>query len=261
VTDPLPLVDGEAGAAVSIAELSKVYQAGESAQGGRVVSVTAADTVSLDLLPGTVTALTGPSGSGKSTLLRMVGGLERPDAGIVSIDGETVTLLDRADLAAYRRRVGFLAEEAELLPALTVLANVLAPALPPSVQGQPVRTRLRQARRRRAALRERAYRLLALVDLVGLEGVLPDRLSPVEQQRAALARALINRPGLLLADEPTGRCGSRAGEELMALLLRLREDQGLTIMLATHDPEVAIRCDRVIRLRDGAVIDDSEALP
>jgi putative ABC transport system ATP-binding protein len=250
VTSPDPLVGDQAGAAVSLAELTKSFG-----------SMTAADAVSLDLLPATVTALTGPSGSGKTTLLRLVGGLARPDGGVVSIDGETVSLLDRRRLAAYRRRIGFLTETADLLPALTVLANVVIPAVPPAMPGQGPLARLREARRRRAELRARARELLDLVELPGAADALPGRLGPAEQQRAALARALINRPSLLLADEPTGRLGTRAGELLLDLILRLRDELGLTILIATHDPEVAIRCDRVVRLRDGAVVDDSEALP
>jgi putative ABC transport system ATP-binding protein len=141
----------------------------------------------------------------------------------------------------YRRRIGFVFQRFHLLPALTVLDNVAAPLL-------PYRTSF--------AKFDKARDLLAAVGLAGRERSIPSRLSGGQQQRVAIARALINDPGLLLADEPTGNLDSATGAEIMDLLVDLRERRGMTIVVATHDPVIASRCDRIIRLRDGRVIDD-----
>jgi putative ABC transport system ATP-binding protein len=203
--------------------------------------VTAVDHLHLTVEPGSVTAVTGPSGSGKSTLLHLVGAIEAADAGTVVVDGTEVTALRRKALAAYRRGVGFVFQRYHLLPALTALDNVLAPVL-------PYRTEFDK--------QERARELLAAVGLAGRERSLPSRLSGGQQQRVAVARALVNRPRLLLADEPTGNLDSHTGAEIVDLLLRLREDRGMTVLIATHDPQLAARADRVLRLRDGVVVDD-----
>ncbi|HEU5156331.1 MAG TPA: ATP-binding cassette domain-containing protein [Streptosporangiaceae bacterium] len=226
-----------AGALVSIAELTKTFIA---SGGHRVVAV---DSVGLDLAPASVTAVVGPSGSGKSTLLRLVGGLDRADSGVIVVDTEKVTALPARELPGYRRRIGLVFERDLLVPELTVLDNVrvLAPG-----------------RSRDAA--EQASELLAAVGLSGVEGLRPDRLRPVDRQRVSIARALFNRPGLLLADEPTGALDSAAGGEIIELIVRVRDDFGVTVLLATQDPETAIHCDRVVRMQDGRVADDSAAL-
>ena len=209
--------------------------------GSQEPRITAAHEVSLTLQPGSVTALTGPSGSGKSTLLHLIGAIERPDAGTITSGGTEVTALRGAALAAYRRTVGFVFQRYNLLPALTALDNVIAPVL-------PYRTRWDK--------QDRGRQLLAAVGLAGRERALPARLSGGEQQRVAMARALVNTPSLLLADEPTGNLDSQNATEILDLLLRLRESNEMTIIIATHDPQVASRCERIIRLRDGAVTDD-----
>ncbi|MEV0000924.1 ABC transporter ATP-binding protein [Micromonospora sp. NPDC050980] len=203
--------------------------------------LTAVDGVSLEIPGGSVTALTGPSGSGKSTLLHLIGAIERADRGGLTVDDVEVTALRRAALARYRQRVGFVFQRYHLLPALTVLDNVIAPVLP---------------RPGRADHPTRARELLAAVGLAGRERALPAQLSGGQQQRVAIARALMGRPRLLLADEPTGNLDSTTGAQILDLLLELRERHGMTILLATHERAIAARCDRLIRLGDGRIVED-----
>jgi putative ABC transport system ATP-binding protein len=204
-------------------------------------AITALDGVSLDVAPGSAVAVTGPSGSGKSTLLHVVGALDRPDEGTVSVGGRDLTALSRRELAAHRRRVGFVFQRFNLLPALTAIDNVMAPVLPYRVDFDKA---------------ERAAELLAAIGLAGRETSLPSRLSGGQQQRVAIARALINAPAVLLADEPTGNLDSRTGAGIVDLLLDLRERYATTVVVATHDSQVAARCDRVVRLLDGRITDD-----
>ena len=208
------------------------------ATGGQV---TAADNVTFTIEAGAFVALTGASGSGKSTMLHMIGAIERPDSGVIISNGTEVTALRGAAQADYRRTVGFVFQRYNLLPGLTALDNVIAPVL-------PYRTRWDK--------RQRARDLLAAVGLAGRERSLPARMSGGEQQRIAIARALINTPALLLADEPTGNLDSANATEILDLLARLRAEHDMTIVLASHDPQIAARSERLIRLRDGAVIDD-----
>ena len=202
----------------------------------------AADRVSLDVAAGELVALTGPSGSGKSTLLHLVGGVDRADDGRIVVDDREVTALSGDALAAHRRAVGFVFQRFNLLAALTALDNVLAPTVPFRGLGFDASAR--------------AHELLDAVGLSGRESSLPSRLSGGQQQRVAIARALIWEPGLLLADEPTGNLDSRTGAQILDLLLEIRRQRGTTILLATHDPVVAARCDRLVRLQDGHVTDD-----
>jgi putative ABC transport system ATP-binding protein len=224
-------------AGIELRGVSKTYSTGNDQL------VRAADDVTLTIGAGAFTALTGASGSGKSTLLHLIGAIERPDAGTIRSGGTDVTALRGAALAAYRRTVGFVFQRYNLLPALTVLDNVIAPVL-------PYRTTFNK--------KERARDLLAAVGLAGREHSLPARMSGGEQQRVAIARALINTPALLLADEPTGNLDSANAAEIIQLLVRLRAERSMTIILASHDPQIAAQCERLIRLRDGAVIDDIE---
>ena len=221
--------------ALELRGVTKRYGTG---QGGQV---TAADDVTITIEAGAFAALTGASGSGKSTMLHMIGAIERPDSGTIISDGTEVTALRGNALADYRRTVGFVFQRYNLLPALTALDNVLAPVL-------PYRTGWDK--------RDRARQLLAAVGLAGRERSLPSRMSGGEQQRIAIARALINTPALLLADEPTGNLDSATAAGILDLLARLRAEHHMTILLASHDPQVAARAERVIRLRDGAVSDD-----
>jgi putative ABC transport system ATP-binding protein len=226
---------GNVGASVELRGICKSYGIGKD----RLVH--AADDVSLAIEAGTFVALTGASGSGKSTLLHLIGAIERPDSGSVISSGEDVTALRGGALAGYRRTVGFVFQGYHLLPALTALDNVIAPVL-------PFRTSFNK--------RERGRELLAAVGLAGREHSLPAKMSGGEQQRVAIARALVNTPALLLADEPTGNLDSANATEILQLIATLREQRDMTIILATHDPHVAAHAERLIRLRDGVVVDD-----
>jgi putative ABC transport system ATP-binding protein len=203
--------------------------------------VPAADDVNLTIQAGCYIALTGASGSGKSTLLHLIGAIERPDAGTIISGGTDVTALRGGSLAAYRRTVGFVFQRYNLLPALTALDNVISPVMTHKTSWDK---------------RGRGRELLAAVGLAGREQSLPSRMSGGEQQRVAIARALVNTPSLLLADEPTGNLDSANANEILHLLAGLREERQMTIIIATHDPQIAAGCDRMIRLRDGAVVDD-----
>jgi putative ABC transport system ATP-binding protein len=222
-------------AAIELRGITKRYGIGDGRE------VRAADDVSLSIAAGSFVALTGASGSGKSTLLHLIGAIERPDSGTILAAETDVTALRGAALAAYRRTVGFVFQRYNLLPALTALDNVIAPLL-------PYRTTFNK--------RERGRQLLAAVGLAGREQSLPAKMSGGEQQRVAIARGLINTPALLLADEPTGNLDSANATDILQLLATLREQRDMTIILATHDPQVAAHAERLVRLRDGAVIDD-----
>jgi putative ABC transport system ATP-binding protein len=221
--------------ALELRGVGKRYGTGAGGQ------VTAADNVTFTIEAGAFVALTGASGSGKSTLLHLIGAIERPDSGVIISNGTEVTALRGAAQADYRRTVGFVFQRYNLLPGLTALDNIIAPVL-------PYRTRWDK--------HDRARQLLAAVGLTGRERSLPARMSGGEQQRIAIARALINTPALLLADEPTGNLDSANATEILDLLARLRAEHDMTIVLASHDPQVAARSERLIRLRDGAVTDD-----
>ncbi|MEU5942734.1 ABC transporter ATP-binding protein [Micromonospora sp. NPDC047548] len=227
-------MDATTGSTVRTAGLVRQFRTGTE-------RLTAIDDVTLEITAGSVVALTGPSGSGKSTLLHMIGAIEQADQGTVTVDDVEVTALRRASLARYRQRVGFVFQRYHLLPALTVLDNVIAPMLP---------------RRGRADHAARARELLDAVGLAGRERALPAQLSGGQQQRVAIARALMGAPRLLLADEPTGNLDSATGGQILDLLLDLRDRHGMTILLATHERAIAARCDRLVRLGDGRIVDD-----
>ncbi|HYW27063.1 MAG TPA: ABC transporter ATP-binding protein [Terriglobales bacterium] len=203
----------------------------------------ALDRVSLAVPAGAVAAVMGPSGSGKSTLLNLVAGLDRPTSGSVRVDGVELTRLGEAALARYRRTtVGLVFQFFNLLNNLTVLDNVAVPAELAGV--------------RRGVARRRASVLLEELGLAEHARAFPARLSGGQRQRVAVARALVNRPPLLLADEPTGALDSRSGEQVVDLLVRLNR-AGQTILLVTHDARLAERCaSRIVTLVDGAVARD-----
>jgi len=196
--------------------------------------------ISLEVQSGQSLAIVGPSGSGKSTLLNIIGTLDRPTQGQVLLDGEDISRLDEAQLAAvHNRRVGFVFQAHHLLPQCTVLENVLVPTIP-----------LRD-RAARSAAESRARTLLDRVGLGSRLGHRPGQLSGGERQRVAVVRALINQPKLLLADEPTGALDRAASQELAQLLLELNREQGVTLIIVTHALDLAARMERVFELRDG----------
>jgi putative ABC transport system ATP-binding protein len=172
--------------------------------------------------------------------------MDVPDEGTIRVGAAEVTTLSRRERVDYRRRIGFVFQSFHLLPALTALDNVAAPLLPYRADFDK---------------HERARELLAAVGLAGREDALPSELSGGQQQRVAIARALVNDPFLLLADEPTGNLDSRTGEELLQLLLGLRAQRGTTVLVATHDPVIASRCDRIVRLQDGRILDVTDVQP
>lgn len=225
------------GVPVSLIAVSKIYRSG---MGG---PVTAVDAVTLEIPTGQSVALTGRSGSGKSTLLHLIGAMDVPDQGRIMLDGIDVARLRDSQRAALRRRIGFVFQRFHLLPALTALDNVLAPVI-------PYRTDFDKL--------SRARELLDAVGLADRTGHLPSQLSGGEQQRVAVARALINRPGMVLADEPTGNLDTSTGAEIVALLLHLKVQQGLTLLVATHDASIAARFDRTLSLTDGRILSDTQ---
>jgi putative ABC transport system ATP-binding protein len=221
------------GVSITVEGVTKRY----ALDGG--IPLVALDAVSLHIAAGAAVALTGPSGSGKSTLLHLLGGLDRADAGRMRVGEHELSTLGRAQLPAYRRGVGFVFQRFNLLQAQTALGNVLMPLAPYRVAFDR---------------HQRARDLLAAVGLAGRENALPAQLSGGQQQRIAIARALINDPVLLLADEPTGNLDTTTGAGIVDLILGLRDSRGMTVVLATHDEQVATRCDEIVRLRDGRVL-------
>jgi putative ABC transport system ATP-binding protein len=222
-------------AAIELAHVSKQFA-------GRR-QVTALDDISLAIPRGEMVSIIGPSGSGKSTLLNLVGGLDRPTGGQVSVDGESLAGLADDDLTRVRRdKIGFIFQFFNLLPTLSCLENV---GLPLHLRGWP-----------RKKVDERARELLTLVQLSHRLQHLPDELSGGERQRVAIARALSVYPPVLLADEPTGNLDTRTGADILALIRDLHTRLGSTVVIVTHDMQVAQSCERTITLRDGRVVED-----
>jgi putative ABC transport system ATP-binding protein len=221
-----------AGVQITAQRLTRIYPAGGKA-------LTAIDDIDLTIDAGTLTALIGPSGSGKSTLLHLIGGMDTPTAGTLTVGEWLLHQLTPRQLTAYRRHVGFVFQRFHLLPALTALDNVAAPLLP---------------YQRGRKLLDRAGALLGAVGLGDRTDAVPAELSGGEQQRVAIARALINDPPLLIADEPTGNLDSVTGASILDLLDDLHERAGTTIVVATHDQAVAQRCTRAIAIRDGRLV-------
>lgn len=198
--------------------------------------------VSLDVAAGEYVAFVGPSGCGKSTMLNLLGGIDRPTAGSVAIDGARIDAMSDAEATRFRLlHVGFVFQRFYLMPALTAMENVELP--------------MAEARVARVRRQQRAAELLAYVGLGGRRDHRPAQLSGGEQQRVAIARALANEPRLLLADEPTGELDAKTGSEMIELLGRVNVD-GMTIVVVTHDEDLANAAKRVVHMRDGIVVDD-----
>jgi len=220
--------------AVRAVDLTKTYQ-----DGVRRVEVLRG--IDLAVEPGEMVAIVGPSGSGKSTLLHLLGALDRPDRGTVEIGGRMLTGLSGAELAAFRNRtVGFVFQFHQLLPDFTALENVMVPGRIAGIEPRAVHATARR-----------------LLTEVGLEERLehfPNQLSGGERQRVALCRALALEPPLLLADEPTGNLDPESGEQVFDLLLEMQARHRTTGVLVTHNPEIAARCTRILRLDGGALV-------
>ena len=205
--------------------------------------VVALDAVTLAIPRGEMVSIVGPSGSGKSTLLNLIGGLDRPTAGQVSVDGAPLAGLSDDDLTRVRRdKIGFIFQFFNLLPTLTCLENV---GLPLHLRGWP-----------RKKVDDRARELLTLVQLAHRLSHLPEELSGGERQRVAIARALSVYPPIVLADEPTGNLDTHTGEDILALIRDVHRRLGSTVVIVTHDMTVAASCQRTLALRDGRLVED-----
>ncbi|HHX20534.1 MAG TPA: ABC transporter ATP-binding protein [Clostridiales bacterium] len=219
---------------IQVDNLRRQYGQGEA----RVVAL---NDVSLTIDQGAFVAVMGSSGSGKSTLLHLLGGVDKPDAGRVIIDGTDLYTLSETELTVFRRRrIGLIYQFFNLVPELTVEENILLPQLLDGKAGD----------------KQQLEELLAATGLSDRRRHLPSQLSGGQQQRVAIARALVNRPALVLADEPTGNLDTRNGHEVMQLLRLANRDMGQTLVLITHDERIARQADRVLTIEDGRIVDD-----
>lgn len=218
---------------IHLENIERIYKVGET-------QVKALKGISHDIQKGDLMAIMGPSGSGKSTLMNIIGCLDRPTSGIYLLEGQEVSMMNKNQLAGIRnKRIGFVFQNFNLLSRTTALENTELPLLYSDVPSKKSK--------------ELALKALAQVGLEGRELHKTNQLSGGEMQRVAIARALVNSPSLLLADEPTGNLDTKTGNDIMAVLKKLNKDNNITIVLVTHDPEVAEVAEKTIFLRDGEI--------
>ncbi len=197
--------------------------------------------VSLAVDPGEFVCLVGKSGCGKTTLLSLLSGLEKPTQGRVSLDGKEITSSSEDELALFRREnVGFIFQSFNLIPTLSAWENVALPLFPMKIPQEQQR--------------QRAMEMLEKLELGHRTGHLPSALSGGEKQRVAIARALVNRPKIIFADEPTGNLDSATGEAIMSILRRLNDEDGVAILMVTHEADLAKQADRLVRMKDGEIV-------
>ena len=222
-----------------VQDLTKIYGSGTA-------RVAALQNVSFEVKQGEFVAIVGPSGSGKSTLLHMIGGVDTPTSGTVEVDGTDLASLDESRLAVFRRRqIGLVYQFYNLIPVLTVEENITLPLLLD----------------RRKADRAQREQLLRTVGLEARRKALPHQLSGGQQQRVSIGRAVITSPALLLADEPTGNLDSKNSAEILSLLKNYHRQHGQTLLLITHDREIALQADRIIAMEDGRIVKDEVIRP
>ena len=218
---------------LDIADIQKSYRVGPT-------EVKVLKGINLTVEKGELLAVIGPSGSGKSTLMHMLGLLEKPDAGTFHIDGTKVVYDDDRVLSTLRnRKIGFVFQQYHLLPKLTALENVGVPLTYRGFKGSEIR--------------EKGMEYLAKVDIQERAGHRPNEMSGGQQQRVAIARALIGSPAIMLADEPTGALDTKTGEEIMSLFQRLNREEGITMVIITHNPKLAEQCGRSVKIIDGMI--------
>ena len=221
---------------IEISSLTKQYKMGD-------LTVQALRGVSLDIVRGSFVAIMGPSGSGKSTLMNILGCLDKPTSGTYLLDNVSIGSLNRDQLAEIRnQKIGFVFQQFNLLARTSALENVELPLLYNGRQNHDAK--------------QRAMRALHAVGLAGREDHHPSQLSGGQQQRVAIARALINEPQIILADEPTGALDSRTSIEIMGIFQRLNRESGMTIVVVTHEPDIAEYSNRILRFRDGHLVSD-----
>jgi putative ABC transport system ATP-binding protein len=224
---------------IKLENIGRTYSVGDS-------QVHALEQINQSVREGEMLAIMGPSGSGKSTLMNILGCLDRPTAGKYILDGQEVSRLDKNRLAQVRNKnIGFVFQSFNLLSRTTALENTELPLL----YSLDVHHKDH---------REMAFKALAMVGLAGRELHRTNQLSGGEQQRVAIARSLVNNPSILLADEPTGNLDSKTGDEIMKIFHKLNKEHGITVILVTHDPDVATQAQRIIHLKDGHVVKEEK---
>ena len=221
---------------LSVKNLTKTFKSGDH-------SLTVLNNVSFNIEKGLTCAIVGPSGSGKSTLLGLCAGLDKPTSGSVTLNGQEISSYSESQLSKIRNeQIGFVFQSFQLIPTLTALENVMVPI---ELRGVPY-----------YEVESRALNILASVGLAERTHHYPNQLSGGEQQRVGLARAFIHKPAVLFADEPTGNLDGETGSQIEQLLYELNRDQGTTLIIVTHDRDLAAKCDRVIELKSGHIISD-----